>query len=80
MITRALALTSTNLLPTSTGLSPRQATKACPSNPSTITCPKDDGCSATSANGAVFQVKCATNLNGRVIQVAQVNAYKNEHS
>jgi hypothetical protein len=80
LITGALALTSTGLSPPSTGVSPRQATQACPSNPSTILCPDDDGCLSAAANGAVFQVQCTTNLNGRVIKVAQVIANKNKHS
>ena len=74
LVTGALALTATNILPTSTGLSPRQATKACPSDPSTITCPNDNGCLATASNGAIFKMQCTTNLNGRVIEVAQVKA------
>ncbi|OSS47663.1 hypothetical protein B5807_07311 [Epicoccum nigrum] len=77
LITGALALTSTGLSPPSTGVSPRQATQACPSNPSTILCPDDDGCLSAAANGAVFQVQCTTNLNGRVIKVAQEATFAN---
>lgn len=63
LITAALAISPTTLVP-------RQAGSACPA---TITCPINNGCSSTAANGAAFQLKCTTNFNVPVIEVNQVS-------
>jgi hypothetical protein len=62
LITAAIALTPTTLVP-------RQAGNACPT---IISCPTDNGCSSTESNGAIFQLKCTTNFNGPVIEINQV--------
>lgn len=65
LITAALTATATTLVP-------RQvAGVACPAS-GQITCPGNNGCVSTAANGAVFQVKCTTNYDGQVIEVNQV--------
>ena len=65
LITAALAATATTLVSRQVAFVPCP-----PSDP--ITCPFDNGCLSTAANGAVFQVKCTTNYNGQVIEVNQV--------
>lgn len=62
LITAALAVTSTTLVP-------RQAGSECPT---TISCPSNNGCTSTTTNGAVFQLKCTTNYNGPIIEINQV--------
>ncbi|KAF2626425.1 hypothetical protein BU25DRAFT_472139 [Macroventuria anomochaeta] len=65
LITAALALTPTTLIP-------RQTRLNCPA---TISCPANNGCSSTAANGAAFQLKCTTNFNGPVIAVNQAATF-----
>ncbi|KAI4915150.1 uncharacterized protein J4E92_009426 [Alternaria infectoria] len=52
-------------------LVPRQM-RNCPAIP---TCPRWNGCVSTSTNGAVFQLTCATDYNGPIIDSAQADVF-----
>lgn len=54
-----------------------QVVKSCRPTP---TCPRDDGCTATISNGAMFKMMCSTDYSGNVIEVAQVNTKRLEHT
>jgi hypothetical protein len=36
-------------------------------------CPNENACTTTTGNGAVFELKCATDYNGDIIQSTQVH-------